>query len=238
MASSVTSQTGANPNGTAAATATASAAAQSGKTPGLGIAASFNTFLALLTTQLKNQDPTNAMDTNAMTQQLVSFASVEQQITMNSSLQTLIGLQQASAVTAATPLLGKRVEVTGDQLPLQNGQAMLRLPAKGAATEAIVTIQDAAGNSVFTDTIRLDDTAKDWRWNGKRGETQLPDGAYRVSVAGRTAAGFPQPISATIIGTATSTTMEPAPGGNGPGTMKLNLGAVAVPFSAVRSVGS
>ncbi|MEI9892089.1 MAG: flagellar hook capping FlgD N-terminal domain-containing protein [Caulobacteraceae bacterium] len=31
----------------------------------------YNTFLQLLTTQLKNQDPLSPMDTNAFTQQLV-----------------------------------------------------------------------------------------------------------------------------------------------------------------------
>lgn len=237
MASTITSQTGGNPNGTAAATATATAAANAGKSSGLNIAASFDTFLALLTTQLKNQDPTNAMDTNAMTQQLVSFASVEQQINMNSNLQTLIGLQQASTISAAAPMLGKQVEVASDQLPLQGGTASLRLPAAGTARSALITIQDQAGNPVYTETVALGPTARDWSWNGvpEGAKKPLPDGAYKVSVAGRDAASNPVPLTANVLGTATSTTVTPGTNGSA-GTMTLNLGPVSVPFTAVRSV--
>ena len=47
------------------------------------IASNFTTFLQLLTTQLKNQDPLSPLDTNQFTQQLVQFAQVEQQMKSN-----------------------------------------------------------------------------------------------------------------------------------------------------------
>src|SRR4029077_933931 len=47
------------------------------------LGSNLNTFLTLLTTQLKNQDPTSPMDTNQFTQQLVEFSAVEQHITPN-----------------------------------------------------------------------------------------------------------------------------------------------------------
>src|SRR5262245_48605192 len=65
------------------------------------LANNFDTFLQLLTTQLKNQNPLDPLDTNQFTQQLVQFASVEQQMNMNSQLTTLISLQQTSQSTAA-----------------------------------------------------------------------------------------------------------------------------------------
>jgi flagellar basal-body rod modification protein FlgD len=229
MSTSTTSSLGANPNGTAASTATVAA----GKTQGLGIAGSFNTFLALLTTQLKNQDPTNAM-----TQQLVSFASVEQQINMNSNLQSLIGLQQASAVSSAAPLLGHQVEVASNQLSLQNGRAALRLPASATASQAQITVTDAIGRTLKSDVVQLGDSAADWQWNGVADSTgrRVPDGAYTVAVAGRDAAGNPQPIAATTVATATSTTYTPSSGSNGAGSFQLNLGGLAVPFTAIRNV--
>src|ERR1043165_2737104 len=57
------------------------------------IAGNFQTFLQLLTTQLKNQNPLDPLDTNQFTQQLVQFAQVEQQMNMNASLTSLISLQ-------------------------------------------------------------------------------------------------------------------------------------------------
>ncbi|HEX2801368.1 MAG TPA: flagellar hook capping FlgD N-terminal domain-containing protein, partial [Phenylobacterium sp.] len=46
----------------------------------------FNTFLSLLTTQLKNQDPTAPLDSNQFTQQLVQMTGVEQQLNSNDLL--------------------------------------------------------------------------------------------------------------------------------------------------------
>ena len=71
----------------AASANAATSTAQSSKFGG-----DFNTFLTLLTTQIKNQSPTDPLDTNQMTNQLVQFASVEQQIAMNQNLQRLLAL--------------------------------------------------------------------------------------------------------------------------------------------------
>ena len=52
-------------------------------------------------TQLKNQDPTSPLDTNQFTSQLVQFAGVEQQISMNTNLEKMIAMQTTSQLTAA-----------------------------------------------------------------------------------------------------------------------------------------
>src|ERR1700712_4732508 len=82
------------------------------------LAGNFNTFLTLLTTQLKNQDPLSPMDSNAFTQQLVEFSQVEQQIDSNTNLKTLISQGQSQGTAMATTYLGKKVTIT-------NGQAAL-----------------------------------------------------------------------------------------------------------------
>src|SRR5258705_1931226 len=88
-----------------------------------GIADNFQTFLTLLTTQLQNQNPLDPLDTNQFTQQLVQFASVEQQINMNTQLQTLVSLQQTAQNSQALGFVGKTVTVKGSTAPLQSGQA-------------------------------------------------------------------------------------------------------------------
>jgi len=55
-------------------------------TDGATLAKNFDTFLTLLTTQLKNQNPLEPLDSNQFTQQLVQFAGVEQQMKMNTQL--------------------------------------------------------------------------------------------------------------------------------------------------------
>src|ERR1700730_14122668 len=88
-----------------------------------GIAGNFNTFLQLLTTQLKNQNPLEPLDTNQFTQQLVQFAGVEQQINMNQQLTSLVALQKANQTTSAMGFLGATATVDGSATKLTNGQA-------------------------------------------------------------------------------------------------------------------
>ena len=115
----------------------ANAATSTAQSPRL--AGDFNTFLTLLTTQIKNQSPTDPLDTNQMTNQLVQFASVEQQIAMNQNLQSLIGLEQTSQLTTSAPLIGKKVEIEADKITLQSGSGALRLPVAGASQMAQIT---------------------------------------------------------------------------------------------------
>src|SRR2546425_8888071 len=83
----------------------------------------FNTFLSLLTTQLKNQDPLSPLDTNQFTQQLVSFSQVEQAINTNDKLSSLLALQQQDQSVTALPLVGHTVQYSDNQEALTNGQA-------------------------------------------------------------------------------------------------------------------
>ncbi|MFC7473241.1 flagellar hook capping FlgD N-terminal domain-containing protein [Dankookia sp. GCM10030260] len=218
----MTTVTSATPTGTATA---------AGKTS-TGIGGDFNTFLTLLTTQLRNQDPTKAMDTQEMTNQLVQFASVEQQISMNGNLDKLIGLQQATQLTAAAPLMGKVMDVASDRLSLQGGIGTLRLPAAGSATTARVTVLDAAGRTLKQADVTLGTAAADWTWDGRNtaGQRQ-PDGAYRIAVAGRDGDGNPQDLAATVLARATAAERSAA------GDLRLVLGGLSVGFDAVRSIG-
>ena len=50
------------------------------------ISSDFDTFLKMLTTQIKNQDPTNPMDSADFAVQLATFSGVEQQVRTNDLL--------------------------------------------------------------------------------------------------------------------------------------------------------
>ncbi len=69
---------------------------------GLKLADDMQQFLTLLTTQLQNQDPLSPMDSTEFTNQLVQFSQVEQQITSNQKLDSLLALQLASISSVAT----------------------------------------------------------------------------------------------------------------------------------------
>ena len=131
------------------------------------IASNFTTFLQLLTTQLKNQDPLSPMDTNQFTQQLVEFAGVEQQMKTNTTLSTLVSLQQSAQTSQALTLVGANVVVNGTTAQLANGQATWMLNATQPAT-ATVTITAPSGQTAFSATGAVNSGAQPFTWNGRR----------------------------------------------------------------------
>src|SRR5580704_3320168 len=76
-----------------------------------GLADNFQGFLTLLTTQLKNQDPTSPLDTNQFTQQITQMTGVEQQLLSNQLLQQLVSAQ--GGVASAANLIGETVTAPG-----------------------------------------------------------------------------------------------------------------------------
>ena len=168
------------------------------------IAGNFNSFLQLLTTQLKNQNPLDPLDTNQFTQQLVQFAQVEQQMHMNSSLGTLISLQQANQATAALAFIGATVVVNGDTAKLASGQASwtysVDKPAQGT-----INVANASGQVVYTETRTLTPGRQTFTWNGRDATGQIqPDGDYTISITGRDASGANAAISTEVEGTVDS----------------------------------
>ncbi|HZZ36473.1 MAG TPA: flagellar hook capping FlgD N-terminal domain-containing protein, partial [Caulobacteraceae bacterium] len=86
------------------------------------LADSEETFLKLLTTQLKNQDPLSPLDSNQFTQQIVQMTGVEQQLLTNDLLKKLVS-NTGSGVSTAVSLIGKEVRADADVTALANGKA-------------------------------------------------------------------------------------------------------------------
>src|SRR5262245_33099560 len=178
-------------------TTTSAAAAATG---GATITKNFTTFLELLTTQLKNQNPLQPLDTNQFTQQLVQFAQVEQQINMNTSLGTMISLQQASQTSAAMGFLGNTVRVDGNTTKLAAGQASWAYAAEKAAT-ATFNVQNSAGELVYTENRTISAGQSTFAWNGRGSDGRtLPDGDYKISINAKDASGNTVAVSTEVEG--------------------------------------
>src|SRR5215204_507933 len=148
-------------------TGATAAAASTGKTATKGIAENFDSFLMLLTTQLKNQSPLDPLDTNQFTQQLVQFASVEQQLKSNATLSALLTTVKASTTSNAASFIGKQVTADGATTRLANGSARWVLNAARNASQAVITIRDKNGGVVATRTGALTAGAQSFAWDGK-----------------------------------------------------------------------
>src|ERR1044071_3236436 len=109
------------------------------------LSGNFSTFLPLLPTHLKNQDPASPMDSNQFTQQLVMYSQVEQQISTNDNLKTLISQGSSNAAAMTTGYLGKKVSITNGNASLTNGSATWTYNLGTAAASNQLTITDSHG---------------------------------------------------------------------------------------------
>ena len=114
----------------------------------------FDNFLTLLTTQLTHQDPLSPLDTHQFTNQLVQFASVEQQIHQSSTLEKMLTMlegQQSASVGDGLVYLGKEVAREGtNQFLLNDGDSpRLQYTLPVGAENARLEIRNANGNIVY-----------------------------------------------------------------------------------------
>ena len=109
------------------------------------LAENFDTFLTLLTTQLQNQDPLSPLDTTEFTNQLTSFAQVEQAINTNSKLDRLIDLQGITDLTTGVGYIGMVAEANGDKMILENGEGQIGYSLDVESARTVITIVNEFG---------------------------------------------------------------------------------------------
>ena len=66
----------------------------------------YNSFLRLLVAEMKNQDPTNPMDSTQYVAQLASFSQVEQSVQINTKLDQLL---QSNSLAQADAIIGRTI---------------------------------------------------------------------------------------------------------------------------------
>jgi flagellar basal-body rod modification protein FlgD len=194
-----------------------------------GIADNFDTFLQLLTTQLKNQNPLDPLDTNAFTQQLVQFSSVEQQLKTNEFLSALVQSNANSVNTNAVNYIGKTISASGTRSELLGGKAVWNFKLEDAAMTT-VTIKNADGDVAYTQQGTLQAGSGVFEWDGKMSNGMpAPNGTYSIQMTGLNQEGKNVPISTEFTGTVTGidfTGTEPV----------LLIGSTRVNISGVTSI--
>lgn len=128
-------------------------------------------FLTMLTTELKNQDPMNPMDSSQMVTQL-SQISTSQGISdlkklSQSEIMALMGQQRL----ASSQLIGKHVDYQINQLSVKDDKKSFSGTAKaigGGSGDITITIKDQYGNDVRHIKVpKGADGDYDWQWDGK-----------------------------------------------------------------------
>lgn len=133
----------------------------------------FNTFLTMLTVQMRNQDPLNPMDASDFAVQLATFSGVEQQTYANQLLGALLnrsGLAELGAWVGMEARLLSGAHFDGAPISLAPD------PALGADSVTLV-VRNSAGAVVDSRALPTDAQSHVWDGAGPAGQP-LPAGTY------------------------------------------------------------
>lgn len=212
------------------ATSASSSTASPRSASSAAFAQNFDSFLLLLTTQLKNQDPLSPMNSTEFTTQLVQFAGVEQNIKQTQSLEQLVKLQTAWQTTNAVGYIGRTIEASGKQVVLGADGAGFGYTLDRPAAGVTIVVRNAGGEAVRTLIGETTQGTHTLKWDGKNDAgVRMADGVYTFEVAARDALGKPIAAATSLTGKVTAVEMN---GGN----VILKIGKIGIPLSDVAAV--
>lgn len=138
----------------------------------------YTTFLKMMTTQLRNQDPMNPTDSSEFAVQLATFSGVEQQVKTN---ELLVGLGSQFGVLGMAQLAGWVGQEARSAAPVyMNAKPVtVSYAADPLADRAVLVATDATGNIVGREDVPIKDTSYQWLGAGISGDP-LPRGTYRL----------------------------------------------------------
>ncbi|WP_332657464.1 flagellar hook assembly protein FlgD [Brevundimonas sp.] len=174
-----------------AVSTTNNAAARIGAGTGM-LASNFETFLALLTSQLKNQDPLSPVDSNQFTAQLTQMAGVEQQLLTNDLLKSLVSAQSGGGLGQAATYIGKEATAAWSATKMADGEASWSYELAANAASATLQVVDGSGKVVWSGDAPAKTTGMhEFTWDGKA--TSGNDGqdgqVYSLKIIAKDAAG-------------------------------------------------
>lgn len=143
-------------------------------------------FFKLMLAQIKNQDPTNPMQSHEMAAHLAQFTSLEQLYNVNENLASLKKGQDPMANYQALNFIGKTVASDGSRVIRTKGdtkhEVHYSIPAN--AKDVNVTISDATGAEVRKmkfNNVKLGDVR--FSWNGLTNDGSVATaGEYSVKI--------------------------------------------------------
>ncbi len=162
-----------------------------------------DSFLLLLTTQLKNQDPSAPVSNTEFVSQLAQFSQLEQLQTVSSQLESLYLVNVSMNNASMTSLLGKQVVARSDTFHHSSGSQDMHFDAASATTSTTLTITNSSGTVVYSGEIGAEAAGEGtYTWDGKDQSGQLvADGDYTFTVSGSDVNGNDVSVQTLIQGT-------------------------------------
>jgi len=135
----------------------------------------FETFLTLLTAQLRNQDPLKPVESTEFVAQLASFSAVEQQVQSNTKLEGILEALASGATGGLSQWIGQEVRNPGSA-PYENQPLDVLYLSHTDADRIELVVFDENNNVVAQQDVSKD--ASNVAWSGI-----LADGTRAVAGA-------------------------------------------------------
>ena len=213
-------------NGSAAATASAINSASNGMQLGA------DSFLKLMLTQLKNQDPMSPQDPTAFLGQLAQLSTVQGIQSMQTDISSLTSALRSSQVLDGTMLVGHTVLAANETARLaETGDVSGQVTVPKYATAVQLVVSDASGQAVRTVPMSNAEGTGTFHWDGTTLlGTRAPAGTYTLKVVA-SVGGQTQQLETQVNSRVNSVTIDPATSSL---TLNTDIGPVAL--AKVRSV--
>jgi len=122
----------------------------------------FQTFIKLLTAQMRNQDPLAPLDSTQFVEQLATFSTLEQQVRSNASLEMMATMMNDMTGLLASQWLGQAVSIEAPRLPYTGSNVNFSIEPPAGTERSILTIKNADGQAVWTQELDPDSDAYSW----------------------------------------------------------------------------
>lgn len=144
--------------------------------------AEYNSFIRLLTAQVRNQDPMSPMDSTQFVEQLATFSSLEQLVNSNTALTNISSMIGDLNGLMASQWLGEDVTFPSSFMPFTGEDATFSYEAPEGTTKSVLTVKDADGNAVWSETLDADENVFSWNGQLTGGGTAAEDEIYEFVI--------------------------------------------------------
>ena len=168
-------------------------------------------FLKILITQLKCQTPDKAVDQQEMTQLMVGFNAVEQQIQTNINLEQIVAMNKVNHLNSTSSFIGKTAKVLQDKADLIGNSAEFNYTLTRPSVATNLNILDHQGSIIYSAPGEKNAGKHDFTWDGRdiKGK-KYPDGSYRLQVNAVDEYGSPIAVKNLTIGKITRANLNEA----------------------------
>lgn len=168
---------------TAAAAASAKASARAAEPAASNeMASDFETFLMLLTAQMRNQDPLKPMESTEFVAQLASFSSVEQQVRTNDGLDRIFDLLSGGTADGLAAWIGKEVRAPG-KVEFTGTPIDVEVTPVSDTDRSVLVVTNDFGQEVARRVVEPDAGIVVWDGTTDVG-SEVPHGRYGFALEG------------------------------------------------------